>query len=103
MPYMLKRLTGVKFHAKELLKREAINVFTEIWVSPFTREICPHSRVKSPPFYILLLTGASRYVDRKNDLQKRSLTVGEGNYNDASILLSNQCAENTNFSPLYPI
>ena len=63
MPYMLKRSTGVKFHAKEFLKREAINVFTEIWVSPFTREICPHSRVKSSPFYILLLTGASRYVD----------------------------------------
>ena len=32
---MLKRSTGVKFHAKEFLKREAINVFTEIWVSPF--------------------------------------------------------------------
>ena len=28
---------------------------------PFTHEICPHSRVKSPPFYILLSTGASRY------------------------------------------
>ena len=52
---MLKRLTGVKFHAKELLKREAINVFTEIWVSPFytwnlstfTGEISP---LLHPPF-----------------------------------------------------
>ena len=86
MPCILKRLTGLKFHAEELPEaRKAINVFTEIWVPPFNGEICPHLRVKSPPFYKLLLTRASRYVGpSKNLLQKRNPFMVTENYDDTS-------------------
>ena len=53
---MVKRWKTRKFHAKEFLKREAINVFTEIWVFPFTAKICSLWNLhllKSASFYKL--------------------------------------------------